>query len=792
MKRNFVAKMLMISLTASMLLGSTSAFAADLTTSEEPTTITQEVEMSDTSSDEVDEAEEADAQTTEDEAQAVAESAESSEDETLAKSSGGATVSYRTHVQTYGWQDYVSNGNMSGTEGQAKRLEGINIKLENQDYEGGITYRTHVQTYGWQDYVSDDAMSGTEGEAKRLEAIQIELTGEMAEHYDIYYRVHSQTYGWLGWAKNGEKAGTSNYAKRLEGIQIVLVEKGGEAPGSTDGAYKHPWIGYSTHVQTYGWQGFKFDGDTAGTSGQSKRLEGIQLKLVDQPYEGSIQYKTHVQTYGWQDWVSDGATSGTTGEAKRLEAIQIQLTGEMAEHFDIYYRVHSQTYGWLGWAKNGESAGTEGYAKRLEAIEVLLVEKGNETPSSDSIAFVNANESTSNDESYVEENTEESTGDESSSENTSDAKHEHNWVEQTKTIHHDAEYSYTENEKKASEAKTAKEKAQNEVDLAKVALASAKSAQASAETAVKTAQKAVDQAQTEYNSVKQTGEEAEAKISDGSYAFFEAMGATEALDVLNNSTYSQYNVKGDKKDATALENMKKSLDYIEEFLNIRKKDGLSTDVKVSDSMMAMAQADANASVPLGNVHPHVFPVGENLMFGSDTPFDYWYTFEKECYENPEKYPWGKTGHYLALTSDWKVTGFGVAYNTSSWNGDTATCAQVFSNPSEDTMYSFSEYKTRFMNYYNKLKSASDTATAKKNTLDSANTTLTNAEKTLTEKTNAVTAANNTLTVKNKALSQTTSAYQDAAKKANDPVLLKDAYDETVVMGYTCSDCGATK
>ncbi len=408
MKRNLVAKMLMISLTASMLLGSTSAFAADLTTSEEPTTITQEVEMSDTSSDEVEEAEEAGAQATEDETQAVSEDTSSSEDETLAKSSGGATVSYRTHVQTYGWQDYVSNGNMSGTEGEAKRLEGINIKLENQDYEGGITYRTHVQTYGWQDYVSDDAMSGTEGEAKRLEAIQIELTGEMAEHYDIYYRVHSQTYGWLGWAKNGEKAGTSNYAKRLEGIQIVLVEKGGEAPGSTDGAYKHPWIGYSTHVQTYGWQGFKFDGDTAGTSGQSKRLEGIQLKLVDQPYEGSIQYKTHVQTYGWQDWVSDGATSGTTGEAKRLEAIQIQLTGEMAEHFDIYYRVHSQTYGWLGWAKNGESAGTEGYGKRLEAIEVLLVEKGNETPSSDVNAFEKA--------------------------------HVHNWVEQTTTVHHDAEY----------------------------------------------------------------------------------------------------------------------------------------------------------------------------------------------------------------------------------------------------------------------------------------------------------------------------------------------------------------
>jgi len=55
----------------------------------------------------------------------------------------------------------------------------------------------------------------------------------MAEHYDIYYRVHSQNYGWLGWAKNGESAGTAGHSYRLEAIEIVLVEKGGEAPGST-------------------------------------------------------------------------------------------------------------------------------------------------------------------------------------------------------------------------------------------------------------------------------------------------------------------------------------------------------------------------------------------------------------------------------------------------------------------------------------------------------------------------------------------------------------------------------
>ena len=150
-------------------------------------------------------------------------------------------VAYRTHVQSFGWQGWKYNGQMSGTSGLAKRLEGIEINLTNKDYDGGIAYATHVQTYGWQGadlnkpstWKHDGEMAGTSGEAKRLEAICITLTGEMAEHYDIYYRVHAQSYGWLGWAKNGNPAGTAGYAKRLEGIQIVIVPKDSGVPEST-------------------------------------------------------------------------------------------------------------------------------------------------------------------------------------------------------------------------------------------------------------------------------------------------------------------------------------------------------------------------------------------------------------------------------------------------------------------------------------------------------------------------------------------------------------------------------
>lgn len=143
-------------------------------------------------------------------------------------------VQYRSHVQTYGWQDYVTGGILSGTSGLSKRLEAIQITTPVNTYAGNIEYRVHGQTYGWQDWRSTGEIAGTFGLSKRLEAIQIRLTGNMAKNYDVYYRVHCQTYGWLDWAKNGETAGTVGCSKRLESIQIVLVEKGEAAPGNTD------------------------------------------------------------------------------------------------------------------------------------------------------------------------------------------------------------------------------------------------------------------------------------------------------------------------------------------------------------------------------------------------------------------------------------------------------------------------------------------------------------------------------------------------------------------------------
>lgn len=132
---------------------------------------------------------------------------------------------------------------------------------------------------------------------------------------------------------------------------LFLLSLFGQIPALKADAASNVSVQYSSHVQSYGWQGRVADGGISGTSNQKKRLEGIRIELSNKQYDGGIRYKTHVQSYGWQDWVADGNMSGTSGESKRLEAIQIELIGEMAEHYDVYYRVHAQSYGWMDGPK---------------------------------------------------------------------------------------------------------------------------------------------------------------------------------------------------------------------------------------------------------------------------------------------------------------------------------------------------------------------------------------------------------------------------------------------------------
>ena len=141
------------------------------------------------------------------------------------------SIKYRAYIDGYGWQEWKSNGELAGTNGEGKAIKAIEIKVEKTEIEEdentlpeGIIYQTHVQDIGWQEWKSNGELSGTDGYGKRLEGIKIQLNN-ILPGANILYRTHVQDIGWQEWKSNGELSGTSGYGRRLEGIEIKLVKK---------------------------------------------------------------------------------------------------------------------------------------------------------------------------------------------------------------------------------------------------------------------------------------------------------------------------------------------------------------------------------------------------------------------------------------------------------------------------------------------------------------------------------------------------------------------------------------
>lgn len=214
------------------------------------------------------------------------------------------------------------------------------------------------------------------------------LGSEVCVYYthEIAQRVVNELGG-LGFKNRGQKIRTGLYELRNTSMKAMIVEtcfveatedvelykrlgpdeigkKIAEAiankkvpPQQETAQYK---VEYEAHVQNVGWQGVKHDGETAGTVGESKRLEALRINCP------GVKFKGHVQNIGWTNERVSGEIIGTAGEDLRLEAVQIFKEG-------IKYRVHIQNKGWTEWKSSGEVAGTVGESLRIEAIEIKLV-----------------------------------------------------------------------------------------------------------------------------------------------------------------------------------------------------------------------------------------------------------------------------------------------------------------------------------------------------------------------------------------------------------------------------------
>jgi len=130
-----------------------------------------------------------------------------------------------------------------------------------------------------------------------------------------------------------------------------------------------------------------------GSRSEGLRLEGLRIELTGAvPSGAGISYQVHVQNKGWMGTVQNGDFAGTTGDSLRIEAIKINLTG--LDGYEVYYRGHVQNKGNIpvvdntwGWVKNGAELGTTGENLRLEAIEIKIVKTETYTALGDSIAY---------------------------------------------------------------------------------------------------------------------------------------------------------------------------------------------------------------------------------------------------------------------------------------------------------------------------------------------------------------------------------------------------------------------
>ncbi|WP_195625353.1 hypothetical protein [Collinsella aerofaciens] len=152
-------------------------------------------------------------------------------------------------------------------------------------------------------------------------------------------------------------------------------------------------VSVSAHVQNIGWMDPVGLGKVAGTTGRGLNLEALKISLeVDgatsqEQIANAVSVEAHVSNVGWQAAVGNGGTAGTTGQSRAVEALRVRLSGELSARYTVWYRVHSAEFGWLGWACDGADAGSAGYGRAVQAVQVAVLPKGDPAPGDTACPF---------------------------------------------------------------------------------------------------------------------------------------------------------------------------------------------------------------------------------------------------------------------------------------------------------------------------------------------------------------------------------------------------------------------
>lgn len=110
----------------------------------------------------------------------------------------------------------------AGTRGQAKGIEGFQIRLANPIPGLQLEYMGHLAGTGDTPWISEGQLVGTRNKNRCLEGFAIRLGGPEAAKYQICYAAHIQNVGDSSTCANGQYCGTRAQALRIEAMKVWI------------------------------------------------------------------------------------------------------------------------------------------------------------------------------------------------------------------------------------------------------------------------------------------------------------------------------------------------------------------------------------------------------------------------------------------------------------------------------------------------------------------------------------------------------------------------------------------
>ena len=141
---------------------------------------------------------------------------------------------------------------------------------------------------------------------------------------------------------------------------------------------KRPSLNYKTHVDKNGWGDWIKEEKISNSIDKMRDIQAIKINFAE-PFHDVYYAVYYSKKEGWSKEVATAEQAGTTGKSKAIKGIKIRLDDEGAKKFDILYRVHKFDDKWTAWAKNGEELLSDG--QKFNALQIKLEDKVNDEKS---------------------------------------------------------------------------------------------------------------------------------------------------------------------------------------------------------------------------------------------------------------------------------------------------------------------------------------------------------------------------------------------------------------------------